>query len=68
VLHTTAPHSKTQVQNKRYLEIDNARRTIVVADRIGVASRAREVVARVAFPLFDFVEALNGQLIPFVRE
>jgi hypothetical protein len=48
--------------------VNDSWRTIVIAVGIGVASSAREVAARVVFPLFDFPEALNGQLIPFVRK
>jgi hypothetical protein len=46
--------------------MEDARRPI--AARIGVASSSGEVVARVVLPLFDLLEALNGQLIPFVRQ
>jgi hypothetical protein len=48
--------------------MEDARRTMCIATRIGVASCAREVVARVVLPFLDLFEALNGQLIPFVRQ
>jgi hypothetical protein len=46
--------------------MEDVRRSICIATRIDVAISAREVVARVVFPVFDLVEALNGQLNPFV--
>jgi hypothetical protein len=46
--------------------MEDLRCPIVIAARVGVASRAREVVARVVLPLFDFGEALYRQFVPFV--
>jgi hypothetical protein len=48
--------------------MEDARRPIGVAARIGVASSAGEVVARVVLPFLDLFEALDSQLIPFVRQ
>jgi ABC-type proline/glycine betaine transport system permease subunit len=48
--------------------MDDERRAIVIAIGEGVASSAREVVARVVLPLLDFPKALNDQLIPLVRQ
>jgi hypothetical protein len=42
------------------------RRPVVVAAGVGVASRAREVVARVVFPFLDFGKALNRQFVSLV--
>jgi hypothetical protein len=48
--------------------MEDARRPVAIAARIGVASSAGEVVARVVLPFLDLFEDLNGQLIPFFRQ